>query len=65
MVVNFRTREISRSARKLARTPMLVKKKSVDVINEGSNIRCAQSSEVRSFKLHENACKVPSMLGSI
>jgi hypothetical protein len=28
MIVNFRTRDISRDARKLARTPMLIKKKS-------------------------------------
>jgi flagellar biosynthesis/type III secretory pathway M-ring protein FliF/YscJ len=29
MVVNFRVREISRSARKLAQTPTLIKKKNI------------------------------------
>jgi hypothetical protein len=32
MVVNFRAREISRGARKLARTPTLIKKKDKDMV---------------------------------
>jgi len=31
MVVNFRAREINRGARKLARTPILIKKKNLPV----------------------------------
>jgi hypothetical protein len=48
MVVNFRARGISRGARKLARTPTIIKKKKKKVVQDSKKIvLCVPAVQVR------------------
>ena len=56
MVVNFRARGISRGARKLARTPTLIKKKKVPTYTKACSPAVARSFLAFAFWVQALAC---------